>query len=917
MPAPRGVFALLVSLMVASATFAAALAPEPVAALAGWPPSSGLVVAEVVTGGASASDEYVEIANAGSAEADLGGLEVVYVTASGSTTTKKATFAAPLPIGPGRHLLVANAAGIYGSVADTTYTGGFAADGGTIVLRHTDGTVVDAVGWGTAANAYVEGTAAAAPPAGSSIERLPGGSAGNSVDTNDNASDWRVQPNPIAQSLASGAPGGGDPTELPATSEPDPTPGPTEPLATDGATAAPSSPTDATPTQSATAIQTPAPTMAATSTPTSTPAANATPTAAATATPSGALLGEVPSSSPAPTEAAADMLSIDAARALPVGTRVHVAGVVGVGPGIAGADDLISVQDSSGGIFVRIAASAGDLPVGRTVEVEGTLSAPYGQLEIRSLVAFIVGLDGAEPIPVRTPLGEIGEGTEGSLVTVIGTVDSVQMDSGRLTITIGDGSAVVRLLADPAAGVSREDVARAEVVIATGIVGQHATATGRLDGYRIWLRRSADISVPPPIATDAPESPPAPTAAVVHHDLASALGLRGSSVDVEATVTATAGLLDIGSPTIVVDDGTAAVAVLLPAAAAVPQAGMRVRVAGKIGRWEGGPTVLASTVTIAAGSQTVGPRAVAGALDPSLEWQLIRVCGRVERYTPAGSRWRIDLNVSGHTVAVLGEPAAAITMSAAAVGRLALVTGIVRRSTSDSSVFQMIPRLPSDLSLGPAPAGTGPSTTASGITGASAGATGSGGSAVAFQRSVVAIDTLSSYVGLSVTVAGLVTDTTEATATIDDGTGAVRVGGEAAADALAMLQPGDAIEVTGLVREDEDGLFIDVDPASIVAMPGGPDEAEAAVSGVTATPSHIATPSATRSPADPDAASASTRIAAPPAAPPDVWALLAVLLAVLAAIAAALVIARHSGQLRRSGFLTRLIARFSSRERGT
>ena len=35
----------------------------PVAAVA-WPPSSGLVVAEVVTGGASASDEYVELANA-------------------------------------------------------------------------------------------------------------------------------------------------------------------------------------------------------------------------------------------------------------------------------------------------------------------------------------------------------------------------------------------------------------------------------------------------------------------------------------------------------------------------------------------------------------------------------------------------------------------------------------------------------------------------------------------------------------------------------------------------------------------------------------------------------------------------------------------------------------------------------------
>ena len=35
----------------------------PVAAVA-WPPSTGLLVAEVVTGGASASDEYVELTNA-------------------------------------------------------------------------------------------------------------------------------------------------------------------------------------------------------------------------------------------------------------------------------------------------------------------------------------------------------------------------------------------------------------------------------------------------------------------------------------------------------------------------------------------------------------------------------------------------------------------------------------------------------------------------------------------------------------------------------------------------------------------------------------------------------------------------------------------------------------------------------------
>jgi hypothetical protein len=60
------------------------------------------------------------------------------------------------------------------------------------------------------------------------------------------------------------------------------------------------------------------------------------------------------------------------------------------------------------------------------------------------------------------------------------------------------------------------------------------------------------------------------------------------------------------------------------------------------------------------------------------------------------------------------------------------------------------------------------------------------------------------------------------TATIDDGTGQVRVGGPAAADALAILEPGDAIEVTGLVREDDLGLFIEADPAILRSCPAAP-----------------------------------------------------------------------------------------------
>ena len=72
-----------------------------------WPTST-LVVSEVQTGGASASDEFVEVANQGAAPVDLLGLEVVYATSSGSTVTRKATWTTSVVLDPGKRFLLAN-----------------------------------------------------------------------------------------------------------------------------------------------------------------------------------------------------------------------------------------------------------------------------------------------------------------------------------------------------------------------------------------------------------------------------------------------------------------------------------------------------------------------------------------------------------------------------------------------------------------------------------------------------------------------------------------------------------------------------------------------------------------------------------------------------------------------------------------
>src|SRR5215213_5506176 len=104
-----------------------------------WPPSSTFVVGEVVTRAAAAADQYAEIYNSSAGPVDLAGLELVYVTASGLTVTRKQTWTS-LVVPAHAHVLVANASGVYAAQADGLFSnGGFSTTGGTLVLRFVTG----------------------------------------------------------------------------------------------------------------------------------------------------------------------------------------------------------------------------------------------------------------------------------------------------------------------------------------------------------------------------------------------------------------------------------------------------------------------------------------------------------------------------------------------------------------------------------------------------------------------------------------------------------------------------------------------------------------------------------------------------------------------------------------------------------
>ncbi|MGZ8563546.1 MAG: lamin tail domain-containing protein, partial [Candidatus Limnocylindria bacterium] len=373
------------------------------------------VVSELMTGGASASDEFIELYNPTLTVQPLEGLEVVYVTSTGATVTRKAAWAAGAPgLAPGAHLLIANAAGIFAGIADATYANGLAATGGSVALRvQGAATAIDAVGWGAAASTWLETQPAAAPAAASSLERLPGGASGSGQDTDDNLVDFAVQPIPDPQN--SGSP----------------------PIVT--ATPGPSSTADATasPTVVPSASETLVPTPSETPTPMASPSGTPSPTPTKTTTPT-------PSPSPSP-------ISIAEARSLATGSAVLVEGVALTPADFTDGGGYLA--DAGAGIAVLL--SDGGFTRGQLLRVTGTVDDRYAQRTIRSSLAqvTVVGA-GSEPLPADAETGAIGEALEGQLVELTGLiVSSATTLSTGIAWDVDDGSGPIRVLIGTAGGI--------------------------------------------------------------------------------------------------------------------------------------------------------------------------------------------------------------------------------------------------------------------------------------------------------------------------------------------------------------------------------------------------------------------------------------------------------------------------------
>ena len=675
-------------------------ATDPAALAAGLAPGH-VVVSEVMTGGASASDEFIELYNPTSAALPLDGLEVVYVTSTGATVTRKAAWAVGATGMPaGAHLLIANSAGIFGGMADIVYANGLAAAGGSVALRiQGAAAAVDSVGWGTAASSWLETRAAPAPAASSSLERLPGGPAGSSQDTDDNLADFAIQAIPDPQN--SGSP----PIVL------------ASPTPTLTVTASPTAEPTIEPTVEPTASESPVATMAPTPTPT-------------------------PTSAP---------ITIAEARALPDGSSVIVEGVTLTASDFTDGGGYL--VDGTAGIAVLL--GDGSFARGQLLWVAGTVDDRYAQRTIRSSASQISFLGAASaPLPADADTGSIGEPYEGQLVELTGLIaSSATTLSSGIAWDLDDGTGPIRVVIGTATGIDTVGWGRGVGLTVIGIVGQRDSSGSGISGFRVQPRDPADIIIVEPAATPSPTPTPTPeptpttrsTPSPVPSPTASATAESptsspssmpagaplvsigetrataiGTHLRIRGVVTAQSGLLEAGSAT--VQDSTGAILVRMGSGAGSLSLGQFVELDGTRATKAGMLSLRLTSPPVLLGTQAdpTPVRRATGALGEADEARVVIARGvvstAVSRPRGGAVSFAID-DGSGPIRVTISAHSGAATGSIKRGGWIELrgVLGQQTTGTAPLRGYRLWPRTRADLHLIAAPvagggAATGPST---------------------------------------------------------------------------------------------------------------------------------------------------------------------------------------------------------------
>ena len=172
------------------------------------------------------------------------------------------------------------------------------------------------------------------------------------------------------------------------------------------------------------------------------------------------------------------MQPVTDARAQPIGTQVTVLGSVTVPTRVLAPNQSFALQDDTGGIYVYGEGGAGQtLDLGDRVCVTGRLALYHGFLEISPDEVSRVGR-GDPPSPQTFEPAQLGEQTEGLLVSITGSASDVDKNPLRV------GGAAVYL--DRDTGATAKDLVEGCPVTVVGLSADY-------DGPQVWPRSQEDI----------------------------------------------------------------------------------------------------------------------------------------------------------------------------------------------------------------------------------------------------------------------------------------------------------------------------------------------------------------------------------------------------------------------------------------
>ena len=165
------------------------------------------------------------------------------------------------------------------------------------------------------------------------------------------------------------------------------------------------------------------------------------------------------------------------------GAMVEVVGVVSVPPGALGGREIYL-----SGSGVQVYLSKADWPkinLGDTIRLTGEVSASSGETRLKLAQASDITITskGAAPQPHRLETGEVGEETEGWLVTIQGKVTETSGD----TFYMDDGSGETRVYIKSSTKIDKPQMKKGAVVTVTGVVSETSS------GYRVLPRWQEDV----------------------------------------------------------------------------------------------------------------------------------------------------------------------------------------------------------------------------------------------------------------------------------------------------------------------------------------------------------------------------------------------------------------------------------------